>query len=318
MYRIFLLAGLILMLGMSSCGHQNQHLIENAPLISKTYRDDLNREIFLRKTPVKIVSLAPSITEMLFAMGAGDLVAARSQACDYPEAARNKEILTTYPEIDIESMVVMEPDLVLATTEIIPKNLLPLFEKFKIPVYFQKFDSLSGITTNIRKLGALIERPEKAKHLADSLDRILQAITDSTRNKIKYGTMIVVSADPLIVIGGKGYINEMIQKAGGKNVFADLDEAYPTVTPEAILKAGPEYVVFPTRFDQDYAELVDRYPSLVRMPAAGLKQVFVMDPDLIYRPGPRTMEGLAGLANILHSGLHTGDFFDSQNSAESE
>lgn len=305
-FLCILFAGLLL----AGCGHSNQQLIEGAPLISRKYTDDLGREVTLHNSPKRIVSLAPSTTEMLMAIGGGDLLVARSQACDYPPSVLDFPEVQTYPEIDLAGIVTYEPDLVLATDEIYDVRTTDFFDRFKIPVYFQSFSGTEDIYRNIATLGEMIDRKANAIALSDSLRRVESKILDSTAGQAKFRTMVLIGVKPIIAAGGKSFIGEIVEKAGGKNAFADIDEKYPVLTEEAVLKAGVEVILLPTRDDQVYREFASMYPMLhLNMPAAQSGRIYLVDPNLVLRPGPRTTEGLAYLARTLHAGLDPDDFF---------
>lgn len=294
-----------------SCGDsQKRDLVKHAPSISVTYTDATGREVRLKKVPQKVISLAPNITEMIYLIGAEDKLIARSQACDYPPAVFAKEEVTTYPAIDREQLKSLGADMLLATKELFGPDAIASIEEVGLPVYLQTYDSLSMVFDAIRTLGKMLEVEAQSNHVADSLDAILAKVVKSTEPEIKYGTIILVSADPLIVVGGKGFLHEMIQKAGGKNSLGDLDQAYAKATVESILAAQPEYIILPSKKDQAYADLISLYPALINTPADKSKQVYIVDPDLFYRPGPRMLDGLLELTGILHSTLNRGQFVE--------
>jgi ABC-type Fe3+-hydroxamate transport system substrate-binding protein len=160
----------------------------------------------------------------------------------------------------------------------------------------------------IRLLGNILDKEETANHLADSLQQLYARISDSTENQIKYRTIMLVSMDPLRVVGGMGILNEMIDKSGGMNVMADKKEAFPEVTPEEILKAEPEFLIMPFPNNQAYADLLALYPTLYNTPAEVYKQVRVVDPDLFFRFGPRIFDGFLTLTHILHTRLNPEEF----------
>lgn len=295
---------LVLLLSLTACEKVQRHrLVKDAPLIGVSLTDDLGRKLSLPQAPRRIVSMAPSITEIIFAIGAGDRLIARSQACNYPEAAFQVEEITTYPELDREQLMRTGADLLLTTDEIFGPEAIRLIEETGIPVYVQRYDSLSGIYRNIRNIGKLLGTEQQANRVADSLESLAQKITQVTKDEIKYGAMILVSSDPLMAAGGKGYLNEMIQMAGGRNIFEKRAEAYPHVTVEEILRAQPEILIIPSNNQQAYAELLALYPMLSSTPADYRKQVFLIHPDLLFRPGPRALRGLLELTHILHTNL---------------
>lgn len=295
----------------AGCGQANQALIESAPMISETYQDDLGHEINLPQVPSKVISMAPNITEMVFALGKGDLLIARSHVCDYPDDAFYLPEITTFPSLDLPSIVSYGPDLVLASTEIHTEQIVSAFDGLNVPLYFQSYGSMEDIYTNIRNLGAMLHATETANQLADSLARMEKIIADSTENEIGYRTAILMGTDPITVVGSKSYLNDMLQKCGGKNVFAGLEEKYPTISVEELIKVQPEFILLPSRNDQVYQELLARYPELhTKLPAAVNNHVFMIDPATTVRPGPRIIEGMVELTRILHPRIDLIDLMD--------
>ena len=288
-------------------------MIKDAPLISQNLVDDLGREIHLDDQPKRIISLAPNITEMIYAIGAEDKLVARSHACNFPEAVYELPEIETYPNIDKEQILAHKPDLVLATDEILPVETVLFFEQFNIPVYFQIFDSIGDIYRHIDLVGKLTQREHAAKNLVDSLSGIEKKIVSETSDEIKYPTIMLISVDPLIVVGGGSFMNELITNAGAKNVFADKPEKYPEVTAEEVIASNPEYILIPSRFASGNIlnELISLHPEFEYLPAVELGHVFDdLNPDLIYRPGPRSVYGLAWITRTLHPSINAPDYFD--------
>ena len=298
----------LLALGCADAEKRKQ--VEGAPLISLTYTDDWERSFTFQNPPQKVVSIAPNITEIIFAIGAEDKLVGRSQACDYPDEVLMFPEITTFPQLDLEQLKVLDADLIFSTDEIFTKDDLAQLDRLDFPVFIQHYEDMQDIYRGIQKIGHVLQVDTAAQNLVDSLQTLEQRIIDSTENQIKYQTMILISADPLKVVGGAGFLNQLIEKAGGKNVFAENDEAYPEMTPEAILKAQPEFLILPSNDPQVYADLLAKYPILYNTSADQLKQVHIIDPDHLYRPGPRTLTGLLELTHILHTQLNPQKFTD--------
>ena len=307
MKQCLLFFALLLALG---CSDGNKKLVERAPLISQSYVDDTGRKVELPRAPRRVVSIAPNITEMIFAIGGAEKLAGRSQACDYPPEAAAIAAITTFPQLDLEQLKVSGGELIITTDEIFTPDDIARLEQLQMPIYLQSYRTLADVNRCIRDLGTLLDREARADALADSLELIEQQVVAATENQIKYRTMILVSTDPLKVVGGKGFLNELITKAGGMNVFASTAEDYPVMTPEAVLSAQPEYIIIPSINEQIYAELLLLYPILSNPPADLTKQVFRVNPDLFYRPGPRMIQGLLELTHILHNQLTPQQFLD--------
>ncbi len=297
---------ILLLLAFAACSTPNKQLIENAPYVTLRLKDDLGRELALKENPKRILSLAPSVTEMIYAAGAGDKLVGRSQSSNYPAEALSLPEITSFPEPDFEGMLELAPDLIIGTDEILPLRYLPSFEKLNLPVYLQKFDSLADVMRSLKDLGKMLGTENQANHLADSLSKIVQQVEMGTKAEIPYSCFLLVSAEPLIVVGGQGYIHEMLSKAGAHNIFSDLNEKYPRVTPEAILALKAEYIIVPDENGNILRELIDRYPALSQIPAIASNQVFSVNPDLIFRPGPRAIEGLVYLTRVFHPRVQVG------------
>ncbi|MEO1448200.1 MAG: helical backbone metal receptor [Bacteroidota bacterium] len=284
----------------------------DAPLISQTITDHTGRELRLPNLPKRIVSLAPNITEMVFAVGGGDKLIARSQACDYPEAAAKKTEVPTWPNLDLEAIAQTESDLIITTDMIFTPDDLAQIERLGIPIYLQHYGTMADIFTGMKDIGQLVGEEAQSNRVADSLETLVNLVLDSTENQIKYRTLMLISGNPLKVVGGSGFLHEMIEKAGGKNVYAARKEAFVETTVEEILRSEPEFLILPSKDDQVYAELLAAYPALYNTPADVYKQVHIIDPDLVYRPGPRMIEGLLTLTHILHTNLNPEIFLHAQ------
>jgi len=285
-------------------------LVTEAPLISQNITDDLGRKINLPNSVNRMISIAPNITEMIYALGAQDKLIARSQACNYPPEVVELETIMTSPQLDIEQLKMYEADLVITTDEVFSSEDIARLEGFDIPVYVQSYKNLKDIYRAAKNLGAILGVEKKASEVADSLRNLTLRITNETEKQAKYATLILISNDPLTVVGGTGFLNELIDKAGGKNIFAENGQDYFPTTVEEIIQKKPEYIILPSKNEQIYAQLLAQYPSLQNTPADISKQVFLIDPDLIYRPGPRMFQGLLKLTHILHSSLNTERFLE--------
>ncbi len=304
---------LLLALGfiLLSCAQQKRRqLVEDAPLISQTYTDQTGREVSLTNTPQRVVSIAPTPPEMVSARGGGARLVPPPRASNYPPAGEDTPAVTTYPELDLEQLQATGAELVLTTDEIFSPDDLALLDNIGLPVYLQHYETLDDVYRGIRDLGELLGRKAPANALADSLQDLEEAVTAATENQIKYRTMILISADPLKVVGGTGFLHQLIEKAGGMNIYEEAEDAYHVTTLEEIMKLQPEFLILPSKNTQVYNELLEQFPMLYNTPAAYQKQVHVMDPDLLYRPGPRMLDGLLALTSILHSKLTSQRFLD--------
>ncbi len=300
---------LLLILGGEGCvDRKTKQLIDEAPLISVQLTDGKNRNISLDEMPEHIISLAPNITEIFYALDAGELLVGVSEHCDYPDIVLSLPSVSIYPQLNLDELLEIEADLIVGLAENISPNLLKEVENAGTPIYLQQYNEWEEIYKGIAQVGEISQKTLEATKLIDSLTALTERIEKATREEVKYKVAVVVNTDPLTVIGGKGYVHSMIQKAGGSNAFADSAESLVQLTSEAFVQAAPEYIILPFRDDQIYAEWVSQHPILTTTPADIRKQVFIVEPDLFVRPGPRIFDGLLELTHILHNKLSPATF----------
>jgi iron complex transport system substrate-binding protein len=277
----YILVLLTILLCLSACSDEKKKLVEDAPIISTHFTDDKGTQINLNSLPEKVISLAPNITEMIY--------------------ASSLPAITTYPNLDTEGLVAQKPDMVLVTDEIFSPDVTAHLQAQGLSVYTQSYKTLADIYRNIRQTGTLLDVETQANRIADSLENIEKKVWAETQKVVKYRTIILVSENPFIVVGGTGYLNELITKSGGENVYKDKKEPYTQTTLEEIVLSAPEYILLPTDDPQMYSKLTMKYPMLWNTPAADQKHVFQVPADVFFRPGVRTIAALLQTTNILHS-----------------
>lgn len=306
------------MISLYSCKNANQQLIESAPLISVNYTDDLGRTVTMAHLPTRIISLSPSATETFFAIGAEQMLVGRSQICDFPSQALNIPAIQSYPVVNLPQVVEMKPDLVIVSSEVYQPSVVEMFEQLEIPVFYLKSYSFDDAYRNMRTIGELSAHQNEAKHLIDSLQAIQAKIEEATNGQIMYPTLAILQVDSEVVVAGGGcLLNEMILKAGGKNIYGEKLLDFISADEEEIIKAAPEFVILATEDEQLYSEFASKFPAAhLNMPASQLRQVFMLDPQTIRRGGPRMIEGLATLTRTLHSRINVSEFFDAPEEAE--
>jgi len=269
-----------------------------------TVTDDLGREVNIEKTPESVVSLAPSITEMLFALDLGDKVVGVTEHCDYPVAAKDKPKVGGYYTASLESILDQDPDLILTD------GYDPVTEQIKergIPMLVLQPTDISGIFEDIRLVGEVMNVEGEALRLVDSLQRRLDAVARSTANVASPPTVFYEidasdQAKPWTV-GPGSFTDALITLAGGQNILQE-GGAYPQVNLERLLDADPDLVILG---DYPYVtpqQVKARAGVWQRIPAVKDGRVYaISDPSLTSRPGPRIIDGLEELARIIHPEL---------------
>ncbi|WP_223808657.1 ABC transporter substrate-binding protein [Rufibacter hautae] len=291
-----LFVGLWCFLLFSAC--DSKKAVAPATAAFHTVTDDLGRKVKLPVQPRRVMALAPSMTEMLFAVADTATIVGRTQNCDFPKAVLTKPVVNNYP-MDYEKLISLKPEVVFATEGIISMEVAAQVEKLGIPIYFQAYDSVADILRGLRNLGFLLHRPEKGNAVADSLqDRLNQLAADSaagTRPRV----LAITWKDPIYVFGRNTLLTDKLRFAGGQNAVTEVfAQPYPALTREYILKMNPE-VIIGGSFEQMEKTFFSLYPELRRIKAYRQKRIFAVTDDLMSRPSPRVVEGIAELKAVL-------------------
>ena len=265
--------------------------------------DDAGRAVALPRLAHRIISLAPSVTELLFALEAGDAVVAVTQACNYPPAALTKPRLGFASSV-VEQMILLEPDLVVGVVGMVRPVTIEALEHAKIPLLLVEAKTLDDVYRHIRWLGQATGRLFDADRLITHLEAQRYALAARLNGVEPVPVLYVINDHPLVTIGPSTFIHHLIELAGGRNVAASTTGAYPQFSLEAVLMANPDVILFPSSSVPDGVRVSDtqrrfweRWPT-VR--AVQEKRLEVVDSDLMDRPGPRLFEAAWRLAELLH------------------
>jgi iron complex transport system substrate-binding protein len=271
-----------------------------ANVAPRTFVDDLGRKIYLAQAPNRLVSLAPSITETLYAIGLADRVVGVTEFCDYPPEARNKPKVG-YSNPNLETIVALQPDLVLAPRDFIRPDVLGKLEQLKIPTFVVEAKTVEDIASQIQLIGRMLDRSEVANPIAMELRRRLTELKRRTETLARPRVLYVLNSQPLITVGPGSFIHQLIEIAGGANVAAGAASPYPRLSIEAVLKEDPQLIIFPVGasegIPQGEQELWRRWKTLTAVKTDAFHHIAS---DLLNRPGPRIVLGLEKLAEIIH------------------
>lgn len=298
------------------CAPQTQPIVASTPtdiLVTEapaaeglTFTDGLGREVTLSAPAKRVVSLAPSNTEVLFAVGAGEQIVGRDEFSDYPaEAAAIDSVGGSMGEYSAEAIVALEPDLVLAA-EINTPELVNQLESLGVTVYYlSNPHTLEEMYTNLEIVAALTGHD--ATELIDSLKARVAAVDEkiastSERPSVFYEIDGSDSAKPYSY-GPDTFGNLLIERAGGFNIGSEATDPYPQISLEQIVVADPSIIILGDSMWGVTSEAVIAREGWSTIAAVKSSQIFPIDDNLISRPGPRLVDGLEALAKILHPGL---------------
>jgi len=257
--------------------------------------DDLGRLVAINGTPQRIISLAPSNTEILFALGLGDKVVGVTDYCDYPPEALDKEKVGGYDTPDIEKIVALTPDLILVAygTSI---DVINTLVGLGLTVFGIKSTDLDDVLNDIRTVGEITDKEVEAQALTSEMAVGIQAVTDQTEElEQKPRVFYIVWHDPLWTAGSGTFIHELIEKGGGVNICQNIT-GYTTISIEEVVARNPE-IIIADEWSYDWAR---NATELASTNASQTDRIFTCDDDLVQRPGPRLVEGLEWFAYFIH------------------
>jgi iron complex transport system substrate-binding protein len=274
-----------------------------AHVSSRSFVDDSGRKLYLAKPPKRIISLAPSVTEMVFAIGAGEQLVGVTEFCDFPPEALNKQKVG-YSNPNLESMIALQPDLVLAPKEFLKPDMLATLEQLKVPVFVMGATTIEDIFSHLHTLGRMLDHSVAANDVILALRRHLAEITARTQGLPPVRVLYVLNSQPLITVGPGSFIDQLIEMAGGTNVAAQSGMAYPRLSMEVVLQQDPEVLIFPVGKAEGISDgeqqAWQQWPTMAAVKQRRLHQI---PADLLNRPGPRIGQALGILADILHPGV---------------
>lgn len=254
--------------------------------------------------PQRIVSMSPAITEILFALGAGDRVVGVTSFSDYPSEAKSKTSIGGYQAPDLETVVSLAPDVVFAMGEIQAKP-IRILEQMNIPVISIEPATLQEVITAIEQISEVIGEQQRGAVLCAELTATLNKVQQRLAQAPHKRVFLEVWDAPLLTVGSKSFMNDLIIQAGGVNVAAVNDVDYTPSDIETLYAYNPESYFIISHSRQDSRDFVTK-PELSDMEAVKNHQVFQLDDDLLDRPGPRCFVGLVEVAKVLHPELMQG------------
>ena len=305
---IFLVVSAVLLSFLGACTPVSEEAVppaQNELAFPLDVTDQMGRQLRIERVPERIVSLSPSNTEIVYALGLEDKLVGVTEYCDYPEAAKDKPKIGGFNTVDDEKIVEIQPDLVLAT-EIHTDEVIPHLERLGLTVLAITPKTLSQVLAAINLIGKCTGRKEEAARLVDEMEGRIKAIADKTGNLTQVErprVFYVTWHNPLMTVGSEARHDELIQVSGGINIFHDLADDYPTVSLEAVINANPEVIIAGTGMgsgEDSPLQLALTEPRLKDVDARIRDRVYGVHTDLVARPGPRIADGLEWMAGVIH------------------
>lgn len=254
-----------------------------------TVQDDERQPVHLAQPAERIVSLAPDMTEMVYAIGAGDKIVGVMQGSDYPEAARQQPVVANYHALNQEAIMARHPDLVIAWAGT-SSHQLAWLAHLGAAVYVSRQKNITDIPVTLRKLGCLAGTEREANRIAAQFEKRLKRLQEQGHRHAPVTVFYEVTDKPLMTINQESWINQVITLCGGKNIFADAPVIAPVVSREAILARNPEVII---------AKDFSTWQSWPQLRAVKNHHLFSIPPDWLERAGPRVILGAERMCQNL-------------------
>ncbi len=251
--------------------------------------DDVGRTIVLEKPAQRIISLAPHATELVYIAGGGKQIVAAVDFSDYPPQAKQLPRVGSYEKLDIEAILALQPDLVIAWQSGNPKEEFNHLMQLGLNVFITEASAFEDIADNIRKLGQLLDTQQVANHQADMYLQQLEQLRQDYKGRASVRVFYQVWNDPLFTVNGKHLINRVIELCGGVNVFSDLDVLAPRISVEAVIERDPDVIV--AGLNEDRHDWLSGWQKWHGMKAVKNGHVYGVNADLIVRQTPRILQG---------------------------
>ncbi len=271
---------------------------------SRVYIDESGRKVNITPYPKRIVSLAPSITETLFALGLDKEIVGVTMFCNYPEAVRSKPKVGGFINISLERVVSLSPDLIIGTSDGNRRETVLQFERIGLPVYIVNPVSLEDIFKMVLDIGRITGKEDTAKKLIFNLRRRVESVVLKTSQAKKPRVFFLLSTDPMITVSRDTLHDKLITLAGGVNVAGRDTIKYPRYSIEEVMVKQPDVIIITSMKKEDnFVQLRNKWNEWKNIPAVRNNRIYIIDTDLITRSSPRIVDGLEELVKTIHPEL---------------
>ena len=262
-------------------------------------QDDVPSQVCVTPFPQRVISLAPSLTETLFDLGAGQALVGRSARCNDPKEALAVSIVGAYMSPDLERIMSLRPDLVVSPEKGMREDFAGRLTGLGIPVFVDNSNSLDDIIRMVQRLGKLLGKQAQADAVVKRIQERRKAVAERVSHSRKPLVLFAVGTRPLVVAGGKTFMGSLIREAGGVNVAEKSRVLYPRLSMEEVIRHDPDFIIVLNK-DCTGHDCVDQWQVHQDLKAVRERHIYQVDADLMARPCPRIIKALEQLTDILH------------------
>jgi len=281
-----------------ACSHSSAPALKQPTQLHELV-DDAGRRIQLPLNVDRVISLAPNLTEILFAIGAGKKLVGNTTYCDFPAEAKQIEKVGDTLHPSLERIIALRPQLVLVSTASQLEGFTEQLKAHQIEVFVTDPHDLEGVFRSISQIGQIVGKEKEANVLLVNLRERAQSTENAIKSLPRVRIFYQLSAEPLYTAGHDSFVTDLIKRAGADSVTAEVPGAWPKYSAESALAAKPEAIILPTggsmgEGNSKVAEALKNSPAVVK------GRVYKINDDHLVRPGPRAVDGLEEMAKALH------------------
>ena len=266
--------------------------------------DDVGQKVALTSPAMRVVSLAPNITEILFFIGAGEQMVGAVEYSDFPPAARDLPVIGSHNRFDVEQILSLKPDLIVGWLSGNSLEDLQGLKDLGLPVFISEPSTVEGIVSLMERLGALTGHQAQSLSQASAFRASFNASRETYSTRRQVSVFYQVWEQPIYTLNGDHVISQLISLCGGRNIFSDLKQLAPVVSLESVLARDPEVIVGGGIFGQT-PPWAERWQSWPTVRAVRNRHIYAVDSDHIARMGPRLAEGVEALCLVIDKARHS-------------
>jgi len=279
----------------------NNLLIISAQGGERILTDEVGRNVRVPNSPKRIMPLAPSITEILFALGLQEEIVGVTNFCDYPEAALKRPKIGGFVTPSIEKIVSLKPDLIIAIRDGNREETVHRLNDLGFSVYWVNPKSFDGVMETIKNIGEIVGREDEIRRIIRDMRTKKENIIRLTRSLPKPKVFFQIGYAPIITVGRGTLTDDLIRLAGGRSISENESVNYPLTSMETIILKAPQIIIMSSmESKRDYLNLIKRWQDWKSIPAVKRNAIYVVDSNLVDRPTPRIVEGLETMVRIIH------------------
>jgi iron complex transport system substrate-binding protein len=250
-------------------------------------------------SPRRIVSLAPSITETVFALGFGNRLVGVTNHCDFPAEAKRLPKIGDFMSPSLEVIAAKEPDLVIGVVGATDPSKAREIERVGMKIALVSVSSVSEILSSFKQIAALLGDPDAGARLVEKIDVQFDKVKRRVAPAPRRSTLLAVGLRPLVAVGGKNFLDELITVAGGENIAGNASQPWLNLPDEYVVAKAPQ-VIIQAGMGSDTGRPMSQWSDLKSIPAVKERRIYSYNSDKILRPGPRIGEGLEEIARLIH------------------